>query len=706
MAQKWLPASSLTGGSEGSLDAIDGSNLSDGDRAIVIADLVYFYVLDDDSGLSESSPSVIAPDNNAGDKRWILTSVYPNILDASSGKIDIDASSATLTGSVTHGGIIGGYDNSMDDSHYSVIIGGHENSCADDINRCLILGGDFVSMSDNVYDCGALGGQYNELIGNIHQSVILGGYNVAMSDNVYDCGALGGQDNELIGNIDQSVILGGRGNAMKNHAYRCGMIGGWDLSLGNDCDCSGFLGGHFNVINDGSDDCCVVAGYANSILGDSGESGIIGGDSCQINDAINSIILSGYWSKICSADSATIIGTESIAGQADNIVAMGDKALANIQGQRAFADGKFSIVGDAQFSDFVLIVATTDDTETPAPVDGLYDGIPLMTARSCRFDISIAARQTAGTAGNIGDSAIWKITGGIKNIGATLAQGTVTFSGVAEEDDTITIKDVTYTFKSSPDYTENELPIMTSASAQAASFQYFVNGHAGIMSAELSGSDVVLTAFPNFGTDANAWTFTTDGVNISCDGSGAFGGTSVYSSGTVSFFGTPQGTGTPGANDHDVAIAAQGTITMSGLPVADETFVIDTQTFTWKASRSTTGEVTIGADAAECVTNIVTAVGLDLTTAAAEDGDGNTVVLTAVTSGSAGNSIALTEASTNMTVDGSGTLGGTTEGEDRSSLWEVDVEADNIGKLLKVNVTGETDKTIHWTAKVELVEVG
>ena len=109
-------------------------------------------------------------------------------------------------------------------------------------------------------------------------------------------------------------------------------------------------------------------------------------------------------------------------------------------------------------------------------------------------------------------------------------------------------------------------------------------------------------------------------------------------------------------------LAAVGTITMTGLPVADETFVIDDQTFIWKATRTVTGEVRIGGSTASAITNIVAAVTADLTTVSAEDGVGNTAVITAVLPGTAGNSIVFTEASSNMTMDGSGTLGGTTAG--------------------------------------------
>jgi parallel beta-helix repeat protein len=72
---KW-PCIALTGGGDGALDAIDGSLLGDGHSAyvdIVASDAHYVYVLDADSGATEDGVNVIAPDSNAGNKRWILT---------------------------------------------------------------------------------------------------------------------------------------------------------------------------------------------------------------------------------------------------------------------------------------------------------------------------------------------------------------------------------------------------------------------------------------------------------------------------------------------------------------------------------------------------------------------------------------------------------------------------------------------------------
>lgn len=68
----------LTSGCDGCLDNIDGTNLEDGDLAFASnGSVIFFYILDEDSALTESSPDVIKPDSNAGDKRWILLQPAP-----------------------------------------------------------------------------------------------------------------------------------------------------------------------------------------------------------------------------------------------------------------------------------------------------------------------------------------------------------------------------------------------------------------------------------------------------------------------------------------------------------------------------------------------------------------------------------------------------------------------------------------------------
>ena len=142
------------------------------------------------------------------------------------------------------------------------------------------------------------------------------------------------------------------------------------------------------------------------------------------------------------------------------------------------------------------------------------------------------------------------------------------------------------------------------------------------------------------------------GIEISRAATSAVAGSALLSITTTNLNDTTDAFGTP----------AQGTITMSGVAIANETFVIGSQTFTWKAARAATGEVTIGASAAAACTNIIAAVNADITNAVASQGAGTTVIITAASGGTAGNSIVFTEASTNMAVDGSGTLGATNSG--------------------------------------------
>ncbi len=69
-------ATSLIGGTSGALDKIDGANLASGDGALVITSTGgYIHYLDAASGATESSPNIISPDSNAGNKRWILVAI-------------------------------------------------------------------------------------------------------------------------------------------------------------------------------------------------------------------------------------------------------------------------------------------------------------------------------------------------------------------------------------------------------------------------------------------------------------------------------------------------------------------------------------------------------------------------------------------------------------------------------------------------------
>jgi hypothetical protein len=75
---RWYNATGLLGGTDGTLDSINGQNLFDGDKCIVVTTTnTYFYTVDEDSAVAEDTTSytVVKPDSNAGDKRWVLESV-------------------------------------------------------------------------------------------------------------------------------------------------------------------------------------------------------------------------------------------------------------------------------------------------------------------------------------------------------------------------------------------------------------------------------------------------------------------------------------------------------------------------------------------------------------------------------------------------------------------------------------------------------
>lgn len=108
--------------------------------------------------------------------------------------------------------------------------------------------------------------------------------------------------------------------------------------------------------------------------------------------------------------------------------------------------------------------------------------------------------------------------------------------------------------------------------------------------------------------------------------------------------------------------SAQGTITVSGAAVAGETFQVGSQVFTFQAgTRTGVGQVQLSTSTTTEATNITSAINADVGSAVAVR-SGSTVIVSAADGGTAGNSITFTENVTNMTMNGSGTLGGTVSG--------------------------------------------
>jgi hypothetical protein len=105
MAYNIYGAIGLTGiAGSGALDTIDGSGLYDKDMAFVVVmnptdpllGYFYIYALDENSGLAESSPTIIAPNVNPGNKRWMLQ--LPYYTDPNFTSVDITTPLAVASG--------------------------------------------------------------------------------------------------------------------------------------------------------------------------------------------------------------------------------------------------------------------------------------------------------------------------------------------------------------------------------------------------------------------------------------------------------------------------------------------------------------------------------------------------------------------------------------------------------------------------------
>ena len=143
---------------------------------------------------------------------------------------------------------------------------------------------------------------------------------------------------------------------------------------------------------------------------------------------------------------------------------------------------------------------------------------------------------------------------------------------------------------------------------------------------------------------------------------------------------------------------ARGTITLvTGGATAGEQFVVGTQTFTFQTgARSGTGQVQLASSTTTEGNNIAAAINADIPTVATAARSGATVIVTATVPGPTGNAIPFTESVTNFTMDGSGTLGGTTQGGATGSSNPVYYEGNNSGGLSRCNVNC-TSPGATWT---------
>ena len=207
----------------------------------------------------------------------------------------------------------------------------------------------------------------------------------------------------------------------------------------------------------------------------------------------------------------------------------------------------------------------------------------------------------------------------------------------------------------------------------------------------------ILGSYRRISDDYNMWVYLLLGLaahetNNAVTAGDVFVGDEPLSNYTEYYFGVTSGAVNPSAGDealladkfaytyHDrtldrqlkysefneVSVAAQGTLTGYGAPVEDDIVQVAGETYTFKTSRTQDHEVAIG-DLGTSLANLAAAITSDSTVVSATHPTGSTVLVTADTPGSAGNSLPFAASwatPENVSVDGGGYLGGTTLGVD------------------------------------------
>jgi len=266
----------------------------------------------------------------------------------------------------------------------------------------------------------------------------------------------------------------------------------YTIAIGHTADASATLGtaiGYGALCAGGQS---ISIGY-NANVESGGLSNIAIGESCNIDNAGGNVGAStaiGYWAK-CNAGAygAVAIGSGALAGGDDSTAlntstttaqdsfawgdstangqysqagargitngnyslawgfnsettsgalysfAWGRYASAYLYGQHAISLNRFTVDGDQQYSKIGFAGTTTNATETEIHIDLTTGRAVLPASRTWLFKILMVARQTAGTAGTVGDSWGHIVEGVIKRDGAnnTSLVGSVTDTTIAED---------------------------------------------------------------------------------------------------------------------------------------------------------------------------------------------------------------------------------------------------------------------------------
>ncbi len=217
----------------------------------------------------------------------------------------------------------------------------------------------------------------------------------------------GGLNNSAIG--ARSTIGGGTSNEADGADST---IGGGD---------SNFTGGAWETIGGGHTN---QTGGGNSAVGGgtgnlaSGSGSTVAGGNGNTASATSATVGGGQSNSATGASSAVLGGSANVSSGANSAVVGGLNGTVDKYGQVGHANGKFAANGDAQVSELIWRVSTTDAT---VGVEAFLDGASasqrasIAVGKSWVFQILAVGRSSAGV------DAAWKAEGLIHNNGGTTA---------------------------------------------------------------------------------------------------------------------------------------------------------------------------------------------------------------------------------------------------------------------------------------------
>jgi hypothetical protein len=268
-----------------------------------------------------------------------------------------------------------------------------------------------------------IGNGYGNRASGLESTVVNGSSNIASGSNSTICGG----STNTADNSGAAVVAGSNNTASGIYSI-VGAGGSNNINSSRNYTVIG--GGQSNTISTAGTHQVIGGGQSNSA--DATHASVVGG---------NANFASGNYSSVIGGQSNTANGSHStVAGGTNNTasglysIASGSRALANIEGMRSHASGRFAANGDAQVQEMVVRVQTTSAAQGELTADGAAwtttNTMQVPTDGALAFDILMVARRTDAN----NECAAWTIRGCIDNNAGTVAfVGTPTTTSLGDD---------------------------------------------------------------------------------------------------------------------------------------------------------------------------------------------------------------------------------------------------------------------------------